>query len=331
MSKFKEFKPTSWSIDNKTSIYILTLFITFAGIFSYIKLPKERFPDIVIPTIFVQTIYPGSSPKDIENLITKPIEKKIKSISGVKKLKSQSIQDFSIITVEFDTDVKVDQAKKKVKDEVDKAKSELPTDLKTDPTVMEVNFSDMPILYININGKYGLQQLKQFAEIAKDKIESLPSITRVDIVGALDREIQVNLNLERMAAAGVTIDDVSRSIQYENMRISGGNIDIDKMQRSLSVSGEFKDKMAIENMVIRSNTGATLYLKDIATVSDGFKEKESYARLEGKNVITLNIVKRTGENLIAASDSCRAIIADLQKAGSYPKDLGVVFTGGLDG
>ena len=327
MSKFKEFKPTSWSIDNKTSIYILTLFITLAGIFSYNKLPKERFPDIVIPTIFVQTIYPGSSPKDIENLITKPIEKKIKSISGVKKLKSQSIQDFSIITVEFDTDVKVDQAKKKVKDEVDKAKSELPTDLKTDPTVMEVNFSDMPILYININGNYGLQQLKHFAEIAKDKIESLPSITRVDIVGALDREIQVNLNLERMTAAGVTIDDVSRSIQYENMRISGGNIDIDKMQRSLSVSGEFKDKMAIENMVIRSNTGATLYLKDIATIADGFKEKESYARLEGKNVITLNIVKRTGENLIAASDSCRAIIADLQKAGSYPKDLGVVFTG----
>lgn len=115
MNPFKEFKPTSWSIDNKTSIYILTLFITIAGIFSYNNLPKERFPDIVIPTIFVQTIYPGSSPKDIENLITKPIEKKIKSISGVKKLKSQSIQDFSIITVEFDTDVKVDQAKKKSK------------------------------------------------------------------------------------------------------------------------------------------------------------------------------------------------------------------------
>ena len=327
MSKFKEFKPTSWSIDNKTSIYILTLFITFAGIFSYIKLPKERFPDIVIPTIFVQTIYPGSSPKDIENLITKPIEKKIKSISGVKKLKSQSIQDFSIITVEFDTDVKVEQAKRKVKDEVDKAKSDLPTDLKTDPTVQEVNFSDLPILYININGNYGLQQLKQFAEMAKDKIESLPSITRVDIVGALDREIQVNLNLERIASAGITVDDVTRSIQYENMRISGGNIDIDKMQRSLSVSGEFKDKTAIENIVIRSNTGAVLYLKDFATVSDGFKEKESYARLEGKNVITLNIVKRTGENLIEASDSCRGIISSLQKSGAFPKDLGVVFTG----
>ena len=161
--KFKEFKPSSWSIDNKTSIYILTLFITFAGILSYIKLPKERFPDIVIPTIYVQTIYPGSSPKDIENLITKPIEKKIKYISGVKKLKSQSIQDFSIITVEFNTDVKVDDAKRKVKDEVDKAKADLPSDLQNDPTVMEVNFSDMPIMYINIAGNYDLQTLKKFA------------------------------------------------------------------------------------------------------------------------------------------------------------------------
>lgn len=327
MDNFKEFKPTSWSIDNKTSIYILTLFISIAGIFSYVKLPKEQFPDIVIPTIYVQTIYPGSSPKDIENLITKPIEKKIKSISGVKQLKSQSIQDFSIITVEFDTDVDVAEAKSKVKDEVDKAKSDLPNDLKMEPTVMEVNFSDMPILYINISGDYSLQDLKKYAEMAKDRIESLPSITRVDLVGALDREIQVNLNITKMVAAGVTIDDVSRAIQYENMRISGGNIDIESMQRSLSVSGEFTSVSQIENIIIKGSTGSTNYLKDLATIVDGFKDKESYARLEGKNVITMNIVKRSGENLIQASDDCRAIIADLQKTSKYPKNLNVVFTG----
>lgn len=325
--KFKEFKPSSWSIDNKTSIYILSLFITFAGIISYIKLPKERFPDIVIPTIYVQTIYPGSSPKDIENLVTKPIEKKIKSISGVKKLKSQSIQDFSIITVEFNTDVKVDDAKRKVKDEVDKAKVELPSDLDNDPTVMEVNFSDIPILYINIAGEYDLQTLKKFAEMAKDKIESLKQITRVDMVGARDREIQVNLDVQAMAAAGLTFEDVSRSIQMENMRISGGNIDVGNMKRSLSVSGEFSSKHEIEDMVIRSSAGATLYLRDVADVVDGFKEKESYARLEGNPVITLNIVKRSGENLIAASDNCREIIRELKESNAYPKDLKVEFTG----
>jgi multidrug efflux pump subunit AcrB len=329
MSKFnfKEFGPTSWSIDNKTSIYILSIFISIAGIFSYNALPKEQFPDIVIPTIIVQTVYPGSSPKDIENLITKPLEKKIKSVSGVKKLKSNSIQDFSIITVEFDTDVKVDEAKQKVKDQVDKAKSDLPSDLKNDPIVQEINFSDMPVLYINISGNYDLQSLKRYAELAKDKIESLPSITRVDIVGALDRELQINLDLTSMATTGLTMDDVTRAIQYENMRISGGNIDVDKMQRSLSVSGEFKNKNELENIIIRSGTGATVYLRDVAQVVDGFKEKESYARLEGKNVITLNVVKRAGENLIEASDKCHEIVADLQATGAYPKEMDVVFTG----
>lgn len=329
MSKFnfKEFGPTSWSIDNKTSIYILSIFISIAGIFSYNALPKEQFPDIVIPTIIVQTVYPGSSPKDIENLITKPLEKKIKSVSGVKKLKSNSIQDFSIITVEFDTDVKVDQAKQKVKDQVDKAKSDLPSDLKSDPIVQEINFSDMPVLYINISGDIDLPSLKRYAEMAKDKIESLPSITRVDIVGALDRELQVNLDLTSMATSGLTMDDVTRAIQYENMRISGGNIDVDKMQRSLSVSGEFRSKEDIQNIVIRSGTGATLYLRDVAEVVDGYKEKESYARLEGKNVITLNVVKRAGENLIEASDKCHEIIEELQTNGSYPKEMDIVFTG----
>jgi multidrug efflux pump len=329
MSKFnfKEFGPTSWSIDNKTSIYILSIFISIAGIFSYNALPKEQFPDIVIPTIIVQTVYPGSSPKDIENLITKPLEKKIKSVSGVKKLKSNSIQDFSIITVEFDTDVKVDEAKQKVKDQVDKAKSDLPSDLKNDPIVQEINFSDMPVLYINISGNYDLQSLKRYAELAKDKIESLPSITRVDIVGALDRELQINLDLTSMATTGLTMDDVTRAIQYENMRISGGNIDVDKMQRSLSVSGEFKNKTELENIIVRSGTGATVYLRDVAQVVDGFKEKESYARLEGKNVITLNVVKRAGENLIEASDKCHEIVADLQTTGAYPKEMDVVFTG----
>jgi multidrug efflux pump subunit AcrB len=327
MSGFKEFKPTSWSIDNKTSIYVLTLFITLAGILTYIRLPKEQFPDIVIPTIYVQTIYPGSSPKDIENLITKPIEKKIKSISGVKKLKSQSIQDFSIIIVEFNTDVKVEEAKRKVKDEVDKAKSDLPTDLKTDPAVMEVNFSDMPIMYVNISGNYDLPTLKKYAEAAKDRFESLTQITRVDMAGALDREIQVNIDLAKMGVAGLTLDDVSRAIQFENMRIAGGNIDVDRMKRSLSVSGEFASKKDLEDMVIRSSAGATMYLRDVAEVKDAYAEKESYARLEGNPVITLNIIKRSGENLIEASDKCRAILDDLKKTGVYPPGLKVVLTG----
>ncbi len=327
MSKFKEFKPTSWVVENRTTVYLITVIIAFVGLFSYNTIPKEQFPDIVVPTIYVQTIYPGSSPKDIENLVTKPIEKQIKSISGVKKLKSQSIQDFSIITVEFDTDVDVKEAKQKVKDEVDKAKVDLPTDLDKDPTVMEVNFSDVPIMYVNISGDIPLKKLKEYADLAKDKFETLSEITKVEMVGALDREIQVNLDIQKMAVAGLSMDDVINSIRYENQRISGGNIDVGSMKRSVSVSGEFQSAEELGNMIIRSGAGATLYLKDVADVVDGYKEKESYARLQGKNVITLNIVKRAGENLIDASDKVRGIISDFQESGKYPENLEVVFTG----
>ncbi|HND15974.1 MAG TPA: efflux RND transporter permease subunit, partial [Saprospiraceae bacterium] len=323
---FKEFKPTSWSIDNRKSIYFITLLLAIAGIYSYNTLPKERFPDIVIPTIYVNTVYPGASPADIENLVTKPIEKEIKAISGLKKLTSQSVQDYSIVMAEFNTDVDVSDAKQKVKDAVDKAKSELPDDILEDPSVLEVNFSDMPIMYVNISGDYDLNKLKKYADDLQDRIESMSEITRVDMVGALDREIQINVDQYKMDAAGVTLAEIERSIQYENMTISGGQITTDEMKRSLSVTGEFKDLSQFDNIIIKSTAGSIVYLRDIAKIVDGFKEQESYARLDGKNVITLNVVKRSGENLIHASDKIRDIIKELQSS-TFPKNLKITITG----
>lgn len=322
----KEFKPTSWSINNKTSIFVMTIIITLAGIMSYNTLPKEKFPDIVIPTIYVSTVNFGTSPKDMENLITKPLEKQIKAISGVKKLTSNSIQDFSNVIVEFNTDVSVPIAKQKVKDAVDKARTDLPATLTKEPNVIEVDFSEMPIMYVNISGDFDLNKLKNFADDAKDKIEGMREITRVDIVGALDREIQINVDKFKMEAADVTMRDIENAVKYENMTMSAGQIKMDAMKRSISILGEFKDPRMLNDIVIRSASGATVYLKDIAEIRDGFKEKESYARLAHKNVITLNIIKRSGENLIEASDQVRAIIADLQKD-KFPKELKITITG----
>jgi multidrug efflux pump subunit AcrB len=257
----KEFKPSSWAIDNKTSIYIMTIIISFTGIMSYINLPKNKFPDIVIPTIYVSTIYAGTSPTDMENLVAKPIEKKIKAISGVKKLTSNSIQDFSNVVVEFNTDVNVDKAKQLVKDAVDKAKPDLPTDLTQEPNVQEVNFSDLPVLYINISGDFDLGTLKKYADDIKDRCEALKEITRVDIVGALDREIQVNVDKYKMEAADVTMRDIQMAIGYENKTISGGNIRMDNMKRSISVNGEFRSVNQIGDLIIRSswrNSGSSI-------------------------------------------------------------------------
>jgi multidrug efflux pump subunit AcrB len=322
----KEFFASSWSIDNKTSIFIFTIILSLVGIASYFSLPKEKFPDIVIPTIMVNTIYPGSAPADIENLVTKPIEKQIKSITGVKKLTSNSVQDFSMVMVEFNTDVDVVEAKRKVKEAVDKARTDLPNDLPKEPSVMELDFSEMPILFVNISGDYDLNQLKKYAELAEDKIEAMPEITRVDLVGALDREIQVDVDMYKMEAASITLRDIENAIAYENVRISGGNINMDNMQRTLSISGEFDNIDQMKNLLIRGMGGAAVYLRDIASIKDAFKEQESFARLDHKNVLTLNIIKRSGENLIEASDKSRAIVAELQKT-KFPKDLNVVLTG----
>jgi len=328
--KFKEFGPTTWSIKNKTSIYLAILFVSLAGIYQFATLPKEQFPDIVIPTIYVQTIYVGNSPKDIENLVTRPIEKQIKGITGakIKKFTSTSQQDYSAIMVEFDTDVKTDVALQKVKDAMDKAKQDLPTDLTQEPTALEVSFSEQPIMYVNLSGDYDLVRLKKYADDLKDKLEDLPQITRVDIVGAPEREFQINVDNYRMQSAGVTFDDISNAVQRENMDISGGLLDVGTMKRNLQLKGQLKTAADISQIIVRNTSGSPIYLKDIAEIKDTTKERESYARLDGKNVVTLNIIKRSGENLIETSDGVKKIVEE-SRGVLYPKNLNAVITGDL--
>lgn len=330
IDKFKEFGLTSWSVNNKTAIYILTIFVTLFGISTYNSLPKEQFPDIVIPTIYISTIYPGTSPADMENLVTRKLEKQVKAISGVKKFTSNSVQDFSNIIVEFNPNINVEVAKQRVKDAVDKAKQDLPDDLPTDPSVIEINFNDFPVMYVNISGPYPDDKLKEFSTMAKEKIEGLKQITRVDRVGDRDKELQVDVDMYKMQAATITFGDIERAIAYENKTISAGSVKVDEMKRAVRISGEFTDlnKVAtqIGNIIVKSAYGSPVYLKDIAKVKYDFAEQESYARMNHNPVISLNIVKRAGENLIETSDKVRAIMAELQ-ANKFPKDLEIVITG----
>src|SRR6185312_249183 len=323
---FKEFKPSSWAIDNKTSIFVLTVIITLLGFTSYFSITKEKFPDIELPTIVVQTVYPGTSPSDMENLVTRHIEKEAKATSGIKKITSHSYQDFSVIVVEFNSDVTIDDAKQKVKDAVDKAKPYLPSDMPNPPQVTDVNFADFPILYVNLSGDFDLARLKKYADDLKDKVEGLPEITRVDEVGALDREIQINVDMYKMQAAQVTMGDITRAVSSENLVSSGGTVTMGDKQRSLTVSGQFHNMDQIRNLILRSMGGATVYLKDIATVQDTFADAQSYARLEKKNVISLNIIKRTGANLIDASDKVQQAVKEMQD-NSFPKNLNITITG----
>lgn len=328
--KFKEFMPASWSIDNRTAVYIITILITLYGLIKFISLPKEQFPDIVVPTISISTVYVGNSPMDIENLITRPIEKQIKGISGarVEKVESTSQQDFSLIVVEFDTDIKTDIARQKVKDAVDKAKADLPADLTVQPEIMEFSFSEIPIMFVNVSGDYDGIKLKEFADKMQDKFEELPEISRAEIVGAPEREIQVNVDPFKMQSARITFMDIENAIVRENLDIGGGQVEVGNMKRNLQVRGQFINVYDLQNIVVKgSQTNITVYLRDIAEIKDTIKEKESYARLDEKNVVTLNIIKRAGENLIAASGKIRNIVAEMKENEELPQNLRVEFTG----
>jgi multidrug efflux pump subunit AcrB len=328
--KFKEFKPTSWAVDNRTAIYIIAMLISCYGLYKFNTMPKEQFPDIVVPTISVTTVYVGNSPKDIENLVTRPIEKQLKGISGakVKKITSTSQTDYSLIIVEFDTDVKTELAKQKVKDAIDKAQSDLPNNLTQQPNVQEFAFSEMPIMFVNVSGDYDGIKLKQFADKLQDKFEELPEITRAEIVGAPEREIQVNVDPYKMQAARISFMDIENAISRENNDITGGLIAVGDMKRTLKVKGQFSSVLDLQNIVVRSSAqGSTVYLRDIAVLKDTIKEKESYARLDGKNVVTINIVKRAGENLIAAAGKVKDIVAKMKESNELPPSLKVVITG----
>jgi multidrug efflux pump len=325
--KFKEFFATSWAIDNKISVYVLVFIISVFGLINYYTIPKEQIPEIVIPMININTIYPGTSPSDMENLVTRPLEKNLKSISGVKKITSRSVQDFSAIIVEFNTGIEIKDAKQRVKDAVDKTKKDLPTDPSfIEPSVMEIDLSEIPIQYINLSGDIPLDRLKKYADEMQDRIESLKEITRVEIGGALTREIQIDIDMYKMKAASLTFRDVEQAVSLNNMTVSGGNIDLQQMSRSVRVVGEVTNLDQIKNIVVTTGSGALVKLGDIANVRDGFHQAENYARYNGKNVVTLNVIKKSGQNLLDASDKIAAIITDMQKT-KLPSNLIIQVTG----
>lgn len=321
----REFGLSSFSVDNSTSVVILSLIITVLGLGAYRTMPKESFPEIVIPTVYVGTPYPGNSPIDMENLITRPIEKELKGLNNVKDIKSTSVQDFSSIVIEFTPGVQISKAIQDVKDAVDKSKSELPTDLDQDPNVLEVNTSDFPIMNVNISGPYSEQELKKFGEYLEDAIEKLPEISKADLAGTVEREIQINANPYKMEAVGVSFSDISGAIQAENLTISGGNIRTGEFERTVRVDGEFTDPKELLDIIVKTDQGKIVYLRDVAEVKDTFKDRTSYARSKNLPVVTINVTKRSGENLLDAADKIKVIIDDA-KVNRFPSNLEISIT-----
>lgn len=322
----RKFKPTYLALKNKTTIYIFTALVVFFGIFSYNQMPREAMPEIVVPYIFVQTVYPGNSPVDIENLCTRPIEKELKGLKGVKKVTSASYQDVSTIFVEFNTNVSIKQALQDTKDRVDKSLSELPDDLPSDPYVTDFDLSEFPIMNVNISGDYSMRELKKYAEDLQDEFESYPEVSEASIRGVEEREIQINVDPYKLEAVDLSFEDVALAIQLENITMGAGQFTADQIRRTIRTEANYTSMDQIRNTIIKVNNGKPVYIRDVATVVDGYEEQQTIARLDDKPVVTLSITKKSGENILSASENVIKGIDKMREDGRIPKNLDVIVT-----
>ena len=323
----KEFKLSSWAINNKTTIYVSMFLILYLGVTAYFTMPRENFPEINETKIYISSVYPGNTAEDIEKLITNPLEDKLKSVSNVVEITSTSQEDYSIITVEFDESIPVDKAKQKVKDEIDQetAGEDWPTfnGAKVTPNVFELSMSEeVPILNINISGNYPVSKLKEFGEYLQDEIEDLTEIKKVAIRGAQDKEVEVAVDIYKMMAAKVSFDDISNAINRGNITMSAGNFITSQQRRTIRIIGEIDQPSDLGDFVIKAENGNPIYLKDVAEISFKDKDKTTYARESGAPVVMLDVKKRSGENMVAAADKIGVIVQNA-KADIFPKDLKV--------
>ncbi|WP_235297853.1 efflux RND transporter permease subunit [Portibacter marinus] len=318
----RTFGLTNLAVNNKISVFLLTVMIFIFGISSYVNMPKESFPEITFPQIFVNTTYFGNSAGDIENLVTRPLENELAAISEIKSITSSSMQDFSIITCEFETDVDIELAKRKVKDAVDKAMPELPTDLTAEPEVLDINLSEIPIMSVNLSGDFPNDELRSYGEYLQDRFEDLPEISSVNLKGTLDREVQINVDVPIMQALQVSFGDIENAVRAENMTMSGGEIVNNDFRRSIRIIGEFEDVEELEDLIVKAENQKPIYLKDFAEVKFGYAEQTSIARSDLLPVVSLDVIKRAGENLLLASDKIKAIIDEAQQE-ALPAELSI--------
>ncbi|MEO8516429.1 MAG: efflux RND transporter permease subunit [Flavobacterium sp.] len=326
----KEFSISSWAVDNRVTVYLLTLLIVVTGLIAYVTMPREDFPEIIENKVYISSVFPGNSAEDVEKLIIKPLEKEIKNITGVEKITSSSFQDYGMIVVEFADKVGIEEAKTKIKDKVDNVKADtdwpnLDNGSKVEPSVFELNISEeVPILNINLQGNYTTQQLKKYGELLQDDIEEIPEVKKVDILGVDDKEVEIAVDIFKMTAAQVSFDDIQNAIKYENMTLSGGNLISQGSRNNIRIVGEIKDPKELEDVIVKHQNG-TVYLKDIATVSFKEKEKTTYAREKGVEVVMLNVKKRSNENMISAIEQVKEKIEEA-KSSYLPSNLKMKLT-----
>lgn len=311
-----------FAVRNRATVFFALFAIIVAGSSAYTTLPRESFPDIEIPNILVYTLWPGASPTDVESQLTDELERELQGLEGIKQITSTSTESVSVVNVEFVSGVDLDFALQKVRDRVNLAKSEFPADAE-EPILRELNFSDVPILQVHLSGDVGPVELRRLAKAVQDEVEAIPGVLRATLVGGVEREVQVAVDPERLRLYGASLDDVLDAIRDENVSIPGGELTLKGQTLALRVPGEVEDPLAVEQFVVKVVGQRPVQVRDVATVSYGFKERSSYSRIDGRESVSLSVQKRSGSNIIELTDRLKTAVDGLR--GTWPPGVEATF------
>jgi CzcA family heavy metal efflux pump len=312
------------ALKRQVTVLALVVIIVIAGLYCYATLPRESFPDITIPYVFVTTTYEGVAPQDMEQLITIPIERKLKGIDNVEEIRSTSAEGLSTVAIKFLPKVDLDDAVQKVRDKVDQAKNDLPADLADDPSIQEVNFSDMPVIRVVLSGPFSLRRLQSMAEDMQDQIESITGVLEASISGGLEREIHVEFDLDRVAAYNVPFSSIINSVNRGNVNMPGGSMDIGEGKYLVRVPEDFKHPSEIFSIVAFVRDGKPVYLRDVATINDSHKDALTRSRINGEKSVTIAVSKRSGENIVRVTDEVKRIVGEMRS--QLPRTLQIDLT-----
>lgn len=319
----KGFGLSTLAVNNRKTVFLIAAIIILGGILSYNSMPKENFPELQIPEIYVGIAKPGSSPQYMSEKIAKTVEKEIGGVKLVDEINTSSVHGYTTIRVKFDFKMPVDKALQKVKDAVDnaRAKSDFPT-LPVEPNIFEMDPSDMPIMNINLRGDDPVL-LKDIAEELEDQIEDLQEISEVDIRGIQEQEMRIEVDPIRAQAVNVTIDDIQNAVNSEHQTIPGGEVLMDGVRKTIRIEGEFKDADELRGIIVKQDDFLPVKLEDVATVAFGNGDTTSYAREFGSPVVMLDVKKQGGENLLDASDKITEILKVAHEDGTIPSSVSI--------
>ena len=317
----------------KSFSYLLLFTLIFAGIVSVVNIPKESAPEVEVPIAVITTIFPGAPVEDIEKLITIKIEDQLNSgLDNVKKITSTSREAVSSVVVEFNANADVDKSIEKTKEEVDKVASELPNAAE-DPRVIKVDFVDQPIIEFSITSELPLSEFVTFAETIESEIKKVKGVSKVNVNGVRNREVQVVVKRESLNKFDISLDQIVSAIRLANANIPVGSITQDGIQYAVKFEGEIKDPGSIKNIPIISNGGVAVYVRDVAFVSDGVGDATSFSRLSvnsqlAKQAANFSVFKRSGGDVTKITKAVRLRLDELQEDVLQGEEVLVSFDNG---